>query len=103
MRSGNSGYDINQNRNVSEWQNNNKQPDNYPVRKGSYLEPIGSPRIVEVKRDSNGSLGISLGLPDGGIEGVVIIDLSPACSAMNKGRLLLGDRILEVSSKRVKL
>ena len=66
-------------------------------RKGAgHLEPKGSPRVVEVKRDTNGSLGISLGLPEGGIEGVVIIDLSPACNAMNKGRLLLGDRILEV-------
>ena len=92
MRPVNPSYEVKQSRSVPEW------PDNYPARKGSgHMEPLGPPRIVEVKRDSNGSLGISLGLPEGGIEGVVIIDLSPACSAINKGKLLLGDRILEVS------
>lgn len=104
MRSGNGTYDMKQNRNVPDWQQGNQPIDNYSSRKvgatslgNNHLEPLGPPRLVEVKRDGSGSLGISLGLPEGGIEGVVIIDLSLACSSINKGKLLVGDRILEVS------
>ena len=97
IRTGN--YDVKQvgnESNKASW-SGRKYPESYANnRSGNYLEPRGPPRIVELQRDRKGTLGISLGLPEDGIEGVVIIGLSKSCNAMNKGTLLLGDRILEV-------
>ena len=54
------------------------------------------PRVVDLVRDSAGSLGISLYSGEGPGGGVYIMNLSPACQAVAKGRLNPRDRILEV-------
>ena len=62
----------------------------------SVQELQGRPRMMELKRDSAGSLGISLCPGEGSVGGVYIMSLSPACQAASKGRLNPGDQILEV-------
>ena len=66
----------------------------YPRMGGENVDHA-QPRLVEVMRNSAGSLGISLGSHEGG--GVVINAVSPACQSMTKGQLAPGDKILEVS------
>ena len=68
-----------------------------PRMGGAYIDH-SQPRMVEVKRNASGSLGISLGSTDGG--GVVINAISPACQSMTKGQLVPGDKILEVGGAR---
>ena len=60
---------------------------------GAYIDHT-QPRLVEVKRNASGSLGISLGSIEEG--GVVINDISAGCQSMTKGQLVVGDKILEV-------
>ena len=59
-------------------------------------ESQSRPRVVDLVRDSAGSLGISLYSGEGPGGGVYIMNLSPACQAVAKGRLNPRDRILEV-------
>jgi len=62
---------------------------------------IGRTRLVELVKDSSGSLGIHIGQlgEEGSPSGVVVMSVSPACQAATMGKLNCGDQILEVSWK----
>ena len=69
---------------------------NYSGLSPGSQESQGRPCVVDLMRDSAGSLGISLYRGEGPGGGVYIMNLSPACQAVAKGRLNPRDRILEV-------
>lgn len=62
---------------------------------------MGRTRLVELVKDSSGSLGIHIGQlgEEGSPSGVVVMSVSPACQAATMGKLNRGDQILEVSWK----
>ena len=88
------GADATAGDNERAWSRGSPGSGRYPRMGGAYIDPH-QPRLVEVKRNAAGSLGISLGQAEMG--GVVINAMSPACQSMTKGLLNLGDKILEVS------